>query len=111
MSDLLLGQSYTGRAAYQPDREIGNERLLVCVACRVENLPFLTDALLDTGAQWSVVPPEIARQLGHDLVTYEMPAVMMTRFGQIRGGLERYRITFRPDQGRPVAVEATCFVS
>lgn len=67
-------------------------------------------ALLDTGASWSVLNVEVAKELklldGHG-----EPLAMSTRIGRIEGNLVRTAATLVAEDGDSVVVDATVFVS
>jgi hypothetical protein len=102
---------YTGKSPYYSDREEGSTRLLVAVACFVENLPNSVYALLDTASQWCVLPPSVAARLGLDISDGEDTIPLSTRFGTLMGRLERVSLTFDAGEGQPLTLQTTCFVS
>ncbi|HET9228220.1 MAG TPA: hypothetical protein VFR31_16200 [Thermoanaerobaculia bacterium] len=67
-------------------------------------------AQLDTGAAWSVLDPLVAQDLGSSL-DWMKPVIMATRFGNLSGFLGRTPITFPADEGVPLTVVGTFFVS
>lgn len=69
--------------------------------------PFL--ALLDTGAEWSVLDPEIAAEIG--LADADGQEITMGhRHGSTLGKLVRANLTMLADEGDSLEVEATVFV-
>ena len=67
-------------------------------------------AILDTGAEWSVLKTEIADELG--LFGAEGESITLsTRFGIIAGALVQTPVTFLADDGDSLRVGATVFVS
>jgi len=72
------------------------------------NRPLL--AQLDTGAAWSVLDPVVARSLGSSLEWLD-PAVMSTRFGTLPGKLAQALVTFPAEEGEPLTMLGTFFVS
>ena len=67
-------------------------------------------AQLDTGAAWSVLDPMIAQSLSSSLDWVE-PAIMATRFGSLSGYLARTPVTFPAEEGEPLTILGTFFVS
>ena len=63
----MFEQRYPGRALYQTDWPVGSRSLLVAVPCRLDGAPGPFQALLDTAAEWCVLPAEFALELGIDL--------------------------------------------
>lgn len=108
---MTLAQSYTGRATYRSAHQMGPHRLLVGVACRVGPLPDVEVALLDTAAEWCVLPPHLAGELGMGEPSATPPVRLATRFGPLVGRLDRFRVQFVADGGTSLTVEATWFVS
>jgi hypothetical protein len=110
-------QSYTGKSFYFPDYEFGSPGpsyetvlLFVAIPCRLGSLRSQVLALLDTGAQWCVVPPELAEALTEDLEVFDHEQRVSTRFGLLTGRLARILITFYADEGQTLEVSSTCFL-
>jgi hypothetical protein len=61
---LSFTQIYNGRAYYRTFQRYGPLRLVVAVECCLDGLPNSIVALLDTGAEWSLLPTDVARVLG-----------------------------------------------
>jgi hypothetical protein len=108
---MSLGQEYTGKARYLPDYPAGAHRLFVAVACSVEDLSEPIFALLDTASEWCVLPAVVSVDLGLDLDPDSGQVSLHTRFGEVYGRLERIRLRFRANEGDPIELQATCFVS
>lgn len=105
-----MNQEFAGAASYASDYVEEGHRLLVAVFCLLpENQS--TYALLDTAAQWCILPASVARQLGLDLEPDGSTPPLHTRFGTFFGRLERLPVVFEAEDGAPLAVEATWFVS
>jgi hypothetical protein len=104
-------QEYTGRSSYFADLDEDSSRLLVAVACFVEDMPQRTYALLDTTSPWCILPPSLAARLGFDLTDGEDATSLSTRFGTLIGRLERVSLTFDAGAGLPLTIQATCFIS
>ena len=106
-----MNLEYAGKSPFYSDYEIGAWRLLVAVVCFVEQIPDPIHALLDTGSEWCVLPPQVAIDLGFDLDTPEATIPLSTRFGLLYGRLERVWIRFAAAEGQPTEVQTTCFLS
>jgi hypothetical protein len=66
-------------------------------------------AQLDTGAAWSVIPAQIAREAGVPLDS-DRPVLMNTRLGIKKGYLVRAPLIFVAEQGEALYLEASFFV-
>ena len=66
--------------------------------------------MLDTAAEWCVLPADLIASLGLDGAT-GYPVRLETRLGVFSGNLERIPMRFRATEGQPLLVEATWFVS
>lgn len=81
----------------------------IYIKIRPGNLDIRVLAQLDTGAAWSIVEPEIARQL--NILDGQEPEVdLNTRFGRKTGRLVRMPVEIVADEGLSLSVEATVFV-
>lgn len=86
----------------------GNAKIYLPVVA--ESLNFEILALVDTGADWSVLAAEVAGVLG--LFNRDGESLTLsTRLGNYSGTLERLRILIRADLGDSLEVDATFFVS
>jgi hypothetical protein len=107
----MPAQDFTGKSRFLVDHHEGPHRLLVAVACRIGDLRITSQGLLDTASEWCVLPPDLAHRLDLDLEPDLNMPVLWTRFGSIRGRLERVTVWFPSEEGEPLEVNATCFVS
>lgn len=89
-------------AADSPDA-----RIYVKIEPRGLGAPIL--AMLDTGAPWCILDPEIAEALG---VSTEEPGeeLLRTKNGRVKGRLECIFITLLADQGESLELNATVFL-
>jgi hypothetical protein len=94
---LSLSQEYSGRLMYLSGLE--PTELLLAVPCRVGDLGHPDVVLLDTAAEWCVLPPATAEELGVVPSDTSLPAQLSTRFGTFAGYLERLRVTFEAEEG------------
>jgi hypothetical protein len=108
----MLNQEYQGACQCSLDRpsESGSGSLLVAIPCRIEGIPDIQYALLDTAAEWCVLPGEIALKLGLDTTSGPDSVRYETRFGRLSGKLERRTLTLIAQEGQDVEVDATFFV-
>jgi hypothetical protein len=104
-------QEYTGKLRYSILYRAGRHQLLVAVPCLIGDLPEELRALFDTGSEWCVLGWGVATQLGFTPQPELSTSLMHTRFGLIAGRLERLPVKFRADEGEPLELEATWFVS
>jgi hypothetical protein len=104
-------QEYTGSSPYFADLDEGSSLLLVAIACFIEDLSQRAYALLDTASPWCILPPSVAARLQLDLADGEEATPLSTRFGTLAGRLHRVSLTFDASEGRPLTIQATCFVS
>jgi hypothetical protein len=107
---MRLGQLYAGVLTYRSHYFDEGHKLLVAVPCFVEGVRGELHGLLDTAAEWCVLPVSAAVELG--LPVSDPPDVFLhTRLGTFGGSTERVPVRFRADEGEDIVVEATCFVS
>ncbi len=83
----------------------------VAVKCRLGNLKESDTALLDTGAEWSVIGGETVKILEDQLGLPIESLSMSTRFGRIDGALHRMVISLPAYSGDGLTVESTVFIS
>jgi Aspartyl protease len=74
---------FTGTARYDTRCMHGPSPLTVAVKCAITGLDLQVMALFDTGAQWCMLRPEIARRLGYS--TEPDGTTINTRFGKLSG--------------------------
>lgn len=67
-------------------------------------------AQLDTGAAWSILDPYALDVMDLPL-DWLGPAKMSTRFGRLDGHLARTPVTFQAEEGEPLTVMGTFFIS
>ena len=110
------GENYTewssGFASYLTDYKQGSHGLSVAVRCRIGDLETIDLALLDTGAEWSVISGDTATILGDRLGPPSETIQMSTRFGTLLGALHRVNITLLAEEncGYDLTVEGSVFV-
>ena len=82
----------------------------VYVKIKLAGLDRSVFAQLDTGAAWSVLPPDLTRKLNLPIEPGK-PTVLRTSLGRMEGRLVRVPFTFVADEGEPLPSEATFFVT
>ena len=103
-------QDYQGWEPYRSDFRLGPYRLLVAVSCYVGDPSLRSDALLDTAAEWCVLPAKMMSPLGFEAIA-DPTTRLETRFGVFSGSLERAPVRFPAAEGEPLTIDATWFVS
>jgi len=84
----------------------------VAVECRIGNLEQTYLALLDTGAEWSVIGGDTMQLPEEEFLTQGQPFPMSTRLGKIDGSLYRIPICLAEHgRGKDLTVDSTVFVS
>lgn len=100
----------SGRALFldaPPTQQGRSARVYIKVAVPGAEETFL--ALLDTGAEWSVLDREIAQEIG--LTDIEGEAISYRHWGGVSlGRLVRTVLTMLADEGSALEVEATVFI-
>jgi hypothetical protein len=82
-------------------------KLLIGVRCRVGELEYDEEALLDTGCPWSVLSSDLVRDLKEVFASPMHTITMLTRHGRFCGPLCRIPISLVADQGQNLQVDAT----
>ncbi|HEY1307930.1 MAG TPA: aspartyl protease family protein [Vicinamibacterales bacterium] len=107
----LSGNNFSsGRASFldsPPDQQGRSARIYVKVAVPGIAETFL--ALLDTGAEWSILDREIAEEIGLTSVDGQ-PISLRHKEGTTDGKLVRTTMTMIADEGAALDVDATVFV-
>ena len=114
-STLRLGGSPTPWAASSTRYRIATEhegsQLTVAVPCRLAGLPFEIQALLDTGAAWSIVGGDLADLLVTRLGAPGQTMILATRLGRMRGVLHELDVVLVADRGENLLVSATMLIA
>jgi hypothetical protein len=114
--DLILrGASLpwsSGAAEFFIHHPVGEFTLPVAVRCRFGRVDLEAVALLDTGAQWSVLGGGIAELLLGDLEDLGERIDLGTRLGRFTGALNRLDVILAADAelGRDLRIDATVLV-
>lgn len=100
----------TGGAQFAIERESTSTPLIVAARCRLGSKKNVEWALLDTGAQWSVIGGEVASSLEGEYCEIGPALTMTTRWGRFTGELRQLEITLEADEGDSLQVLATVLV-
>ena len=107
----LSGERFSvGRATYLDELPLAagrSARVYIRIAVEGMDEPFL--ALLDTGAEWSILDREIAESLGLTDANSQ-PYTLRHAGGTSAGKLIRTTVRVLADEGDDLTVEATVFV-
>lgn len=105
-----------GSARFEPGLDVDGHSLIVAVSCRFGSLIGEVQALLDTGAQWSIVGGDMAEALKedaeaeHDGDDEAQNVKYATRLGSFDGRLHRVSVTLVADEGEELLVQSTILV-
>jgi len=97
----------TGSARLFMDEPRPTGSMPMAVRCRFGSLPEDL-ALLDTGAHWTLIGPELIELLGGELGDELESVTMSSRLGRFEGTLHRLPIQLIADEGKNVLVDGTC---
>ena len=84
-------------------------RILVRVKAEPDSESFL--AVVDTAAPWCILRPGSDPNLRRNLEPLNLQVILSTRLGRFRGDLYRGELTIFADDGEPLTVDATIFLS
>jgi len=109
---LLGGERFsTGRAQFFDDAPgVAEGTARIYVKVEPEGLGGSILALVDTGAPWSILATDVAREVGL-LTEMGEPETILTPLGRMRGRLQNTTLTILADEGQSLEVQATVFVS
>ncbi len=105
-----LIQRYTGGAYLRFLYEIGQHKLITGVECEFPNIQHPQMALLDTGAELSIVSGEVYQLYFQKQVFLGTPVgttSIHTRLGTFKGSLYRVEVELTAHWGEPLTVEGT----
>lgn len=101
----------SGCSSFFISHKAGFSRIPLAVKCRIGDLETTELALLDTGAEWSVIGGELSEILENQIGFPEESFSMSTRLGKIFGSLYRINISLSAEFGYDITVESSVFVS
>ena len=109
----LEGEPFSvGRARYFDaplSSPVRSSRIYVKIEIEGDDDPVVPLALLDTGAQWSVLEREIAESVGLTSADGQ-PMTLEHKNGKSHGKLVKANVRLLADEGQDLVVEATVFV-
>lgn len=108
---MIASPPYTGRVRYLSRYLSDSYSLLVALRCIIGQRVEEDVALVDTAAEWCILPAAVADDLGYTLAGASEAVPLSTRFGVLTGSLERIPLRFPADDGASMSIEATWFVS
>lgn len=71
---------------------------------------IITEAVIDTGAPYSIIAPKVAKQAGLDSVEPLERKTMLVRGMRLEGSIIRLNMTLPADEGEDLTVDATAFI-
>jgi hypothetical protein len=107
---LTFTQTYRGRSRYRTYYQYGPHRLVIAVECRIEGIANHLVALLDTGAEWSLLPTEVAEELGYGPEYDEPVEVYGVRGGTLTGRRVKLLTSFPAAEGDELTINASWFI-
>lgn len=106
-----FSQGYQGWLYFETRYPWENHELLVMVPCRIAGPTRATPALFDPGSEWCVLSVPMAQRLELLDSPSDIIVSLHSRLGRIDGWLERLSVEFAAEEGTPLSVQATWFVS
>ena len=102
-----------GCSSFFVSHTVNRWRLPIAVQCRIGSLESTDLALLDTGAEWSVIGGDLVEILKDELNSPTDSFSISTRMGTIRGALHRIQISLLAEQncGKDLTVESSVLIS
>jgi hypothetical protein len=101
----------TGSAQYCIEHDASRGLLVVAARCKLGGQTATEYALVDTGAQWSLIGGDVADALGAEIGEPLEAIRMQTRFGVMTGCFHRVEVTLLADEGDDLLVPATVMVA
>lgn len=101
----------SGAARLEPGLSVNGHSLVMAARCRLEHVIGETWALLDTGAQWSLIGGEVADALRDQVDDEAHDVTLQTRLGTVRGRLHRVPITLVADEGIDLSVQSSILLA
>lgn len=90
---------------------VSGQPLVLAVRCRVDGVAGQMDALLDTGAQWSIFGGDIADLLFGRADDEEREITLTSRLGPVRGRLHRVTVSLIADEGSDLVVSSSVLLA
>lgn len=98
-------------ARYRVAFEHEGTLLTVAVRCVLGSLGFETQALLDTGAAWSIVGGDLAELLVPLAGQAGQTMILSTRLGRIRGELHEIDVVLPAERGESLSVTSGILIA
>lgn len=108
---MTFTQTYRGRSRSRTFYQYGPHRLVLSEECRLEGISNHLVALLDTGAEWSLLPTEVARELGFGPEYDEPMEEYSVRGGVLTGRRAKLLTSFPAADGDELTLDAAWFVA
>lgn len=108
----LLDQFAQGAVRYS-DHYLDEPQNRIVISVQLENSKFVIPVIVDTGAPWPILNPEIADEIGIDYKSeQEWPTAMWIRGQRYEGWLCRITISLVAEEGcgSTLELEATVFI-
>ena len=101
----------TSSSRYRVATEHEGTILTVAVRCVIADLPFENQALLDTGAAWSIIGGELAEMLEPGSGASGQTMILSTRIGRIRGTLREIDVVLMAERGESLTVTGSVLIA
>ncbi len=110
-AQTLIDSGFASGVTRYEDHYPGYEQSArLVIEVNVENR-YTVPAIVDTGAPWCVLDPELAQQLQvTQAVSYEPTTMLIIRQGSYKGRLLKLNLTLQAEQGEDLSVDATVFI-
>lgn len=109
--ELLVSTDFAVGSAYYADRYRGDEHHARIVVMTTPEQGHTTEMIVDTGAPWCVLDPELAEDWGLIARAKYIPQErLILRGNRFTGWLIRAAITLQADYGEDLMVDSTIFV-
>jgi hypothetical protein len=106
---VSLTLNFAGRARFLPMAQQAEDTLIVAVECVLADLPPM-HAMLDTAAQWSLLPGRVAQAMGYSAEPDPDTPRYSTRKGSLHGRIEPVKLTFPAELGEAAVMEAPFYI-
>ena len=106
---MSLTFTFAGRAHFFAAFKQADQHLVVAVECTLSQLPS-TQAMLDTAAQWSMLPPHVAEEMGFRTEPDPDVPRYSTRKGLLHGRIEEVNLAFRAELGTDLLKNAPFYI-
>lgn len=106
---MSLTLNFAARARFLPMAAQADYALIEAVECILSDLPPI-HAMLDTAAQWSMLPGRAAEAMGYSTEPDPDTPRYSTRKGSLRGRIEPVKLTFPAELGEAAVMEAPFYI-